>query len=258
MVQKKKSGAVFLILSIGFAVAAAMFTGVVLNSYVKTSNVLVVVQEIEPYQMIERSHVGVLSIPTNAVPDDAVTDIDSVVGKYAKSGLLKDTIIRRGHLVDDMQGSSVSAMLTQTENPNMRAFALPYDAIISIGGMVNKEDRIDLIATLKLSEGDFHGTIAKLIARNVRVLGVTTDSQNLASIIVAVTPEQAEELAFLLEDGKVYACLNPYDSNMEASVTEGLYDTQKFLDRHLQSPTVDLPVFDDEPEENGGLEEEEV
>jgi Flp pilus assembly protein CpaB len=258
VVEKKKrnTGVVFLVCAIGFALVAAVLVGTMLSSYTKTAQVLVAVGDIGQYEKIDSSMVGYVSMPVAAVPSDAVTNLDEVEGKYTQASLLKDTVIRQGHIADEVKGGLLAAKLTYTEEPDMRAFALPYDAVVSVGGNVRKEDRVDLIASLSIAEGQVRESNAKIIARNVRVLDVVNNESGIASIIIAASPELVEELVFLLENGKVYASLNPYDADTDAALTDGFYTVDKFLRRHLTAGLPEAPVQEPVQEEESSEEQD--
>lgn len=264
MVKKRKSGIVFLLVAVACGLVAAVLTGTVLLSYTRTVDVLVVTKDIGPFERLDRSVIGVVSMPAVAVPSDAVLRLEEVDGRYPRFGLARETVIRHSHIAQWVQGGPLSAMLTHTEEPDKRAFAIPFSGIISVGGTIGREDRIDLIASLTIGEGNVKESTSKVIARNVRVLNVVSEGQGVPSIIVVVTPEQAEELVFLLENGKVYGVLNPYDSDVEAAFTHGLYTVYTFMERHRDSPEVriihsasdgneqDLPGSNDTGDEGNG------
>ncbi len=234
--KKRKTGTLFLVGAIIFALAAAFLTAVMIRSYTETKDVVTVVSDVKAFERLEKSVLTLMTIPVAAVPADAITRIEDVQDKFIKTGVLKETILRQGHISDEFGGSSLSAKLTYTEEADMRAFALPYENIITFGGRIEEEDRIDIVASLNIEEGKVRESSAKVIAQNVRVLDVVTGE--LKAIIIAVTPNQAEELVFLLENGKVYASLNPYEADTSAASTEGVYNVDKFMNLHLRQGVI--------------------
>ena len=250
MFKNRRSGIAFLLMAVVCGLAAAIMTGWLLVSYSRTVDVLVVTKDIEPYEQLDGSVIGVVSLPAAAVPSDAVFNLEDVNGKHVRFGLARESVLRSSHLLDGEYGGPLAAVLSSTEEPQARAFALPYGETVAIGGAVRKEDRIDLIASLSVSGI----SMAKIIARNVRVIDVVSGGEGISSIVVTVTPEQAEELAFLLENGKVYAALNPYDADLGAAATQGFYTADAFLSRHQDAPEVPVP---EEPFESEEFESEE-
>ena len=227
-VKRRKSGALFLIGAILFALIAALLTAGLIRSHTETKDVVAVVRDVKAFEKLTSSDLTVMTVPAAAVPDDAVTRVEDVEGQYIEFGLLTQTIVRQGH-IPGVGGSSLSAKLTVSELSQMRAFALPYDNVITLGGKIEPENRIDIVGAIKLEE---EGAATRTIAQNIRVLDVIAGEQ--AAVIIAVEPALAEELVFLLENGKVYASLNPYDADSAAAATRGVYNMDTFINRHVR------------------------
>jgi Flp pilus assembly protein CpaB len=235
MTKRKKSSVIFLVVAVICGVIAALLTGTVLTNYTQVTDVLVVTEDIGQYEPIDSSLVSKVEMPAAAVPSDAVLDVGFFEGKFTRTGLAAGDVLRKAHLADDVPGGgAMAARLTYTEGPDKRALALPNSSVITVGGTVTKGDTIDLIAVLTISEGDVRSSNAKTIGHGVKVLDVISPEQGDGAIIVVVEPKQAEELVFLMENGKVYAVLNPYDVDKNASITDGFYNSDTFIQRHSQ------------------------
>jgi Flp pilus assembly protein CpaB len=234
-VKKRNSGTLFLVGAIVFALAAAYLSAVMIRSYTETKDVVAVVRDVKAFEKLDQSDLALVTVPTASVPADAVTRAEDVAGQYVEIGLLKETILRQGH-ISGVGGSSLAAKLTYSEASLMRAFALPYDNAITFGGKIEEEDRIDIVGAISLEHG---GIAAKIIAQNVRVLDVITGEQ--AAVIIALKPEAVEELVFLLENGKVYASLNPYGADTGAASTPGVYNVDTFMNRHIRQEVIRVP-----------------
>jgi len=256
MAKKRKSNIMFLLVAVVCGLVAAFLVGMMLLSYTRTVDVCIMNQDIGPYERIDSSMISVISMPAAAVSSDAILKVEEVDGKFTKYGLARETVIRQIHIADSdlTKGGPLASVLTNTEDPDKRAFALPLDLVISVGGSIGKEDRIDIIASLNVASGTVTEPTTKIIARNVRVLDVITGGDGFASIVIVVTPEMAEELVYLLENGKVYAVLNPYEPDVKAADTDGFYTAEKFLSRHTGSFEVPDFYYEDE----GDDESEEV
>lgn len=227
-VRRRKSATLFLVGTIVFALTAAFLTATMIRSHTETKEVVAVVRDVKAFEKLTPSDVAVITVPAAAVPGDVVTRVEEVVGQYVDTGLLTQTILRQGH-ISGVGGSSLSAKLTNSELSQMRAFALPYENVVTFGGKIESEDRIDIVGAINLEE---EGAAAKTIAQNVRVLDVVTGEQ--AAVIITVEPALAEELVFLLENGKVYASLNPYEADIAAAATRGVYNMDAFINRHVR------------------------
>ncbi|MCR3923193.1 MAG: SAF domain-containing protein, partial [Firmicutes bacterium] len=124
--KRRKSATLFLIAAIVFALAAAVLTGSMVRSYTETKDVVAVVRDIKAFEKLELSDLGIVTVPAASVPGDAVTRAEDVTGQYVETGLLKQSVLREGH-ISGIAGSRLSAKLTHSELSQMRAFALPYD-----------------------------------------------------------------------------------------------------------------------------------
>jgi Flp pilus assembly protein CpaB len=240
---KRKSSIVFLLVAVLCGLIAAVLSGTLLSSYAQMVDVVAVVGDIGPGEQLSAGAVSKVSLPAAAVPADAVLNIADAEGRFLRFGLVGGSVVRTAHLAEGVQGGQLSAALTYVEEPHMRAFAIPFSGIISVGGAITQNDRVDLIAGIVVDEEP----VARIIARGVRVLSVIPEGQGVPSVILAVSPEQAEELVFVLENGVLYAALNPFGADTDAAITEGFYTISEFAKRHAGGEVVVDPP-EDEPE----------
>ncbi|MFZ5825163.1 MAG: Flp pilus assembly protein CpaB [Bacillota bacterium] len=231
--HRRAGGLVILLLSLAAGLLAAMLAVGYLQGAAETAPVLVASQEIAPFTPLSPALFRVEHWPARAVPDDALTDASALTGRYARGLILQGTALRAGHLAAASGATgSLAARLTETGQPNTRALAIPVDDATGVGGTIQPGDRVDIIAAVRVEREKAPATtLAKVIARAVPVLHRTegTDSGR-TTVVVQVSPEAAEEIAYAQLAGTIYLATAPYGSDL-GPPTEGV-TPDKFLERH--------------------------
>lgn len=179
-------------------------------------------------------------LPADQVDPDAVVDPGLVVGKVAGVEIAAgQQLLKSDFALGSTQGS-VSPNIPK----GLRAVAIKVDQLSGVGTLINAGDRVDVIATFdkrsfaapagRLAAGaapvlvpveeDFSLTTVKVLIQDLLVVGTILpapapadgaaqesaapalgDSQEL--VIVAVTPRQAEAIAFAQAQGSVALAL---------------------------------------------------
>lgn len=223
-----------LLLSIGAGLLAALLAISYLQGASERVRVLVANREIAPFTPLSPALFTVESWPAQAVPADALADELALNGRYARALILEGTVIRSGHLAAASGATgSLAAKLTETGLPGTRALAIPTDNSTGVGGTVQPGDRVDIIAAVKVEREKAPAlTFAKVIARAVPVLHRTEgEDVGRATVVVQVTPQVAEEIAYAQLAGRIYLATNPYRIDEESPPTEGV-TPDRFLERH--------------------------
>jgi Flp pilus assembly protein CpaB len=150
--------------------------------------------------------------PKNQVRDGAITDPSTLRGRIA----VEDIYPGQQLTVSDFAGTSdgIGAKLAGKS----RAIALPFDSARGMIGKVEPGDRVDVFATLfqRAATGAQGKPILKVVAQNALVLdapaetgaGVGTANQT-ANVVLRVNRDQAAELAFAVDNGKLWLILRP-------------------------------------------------
>lgn len=233
-VRHRTSGMVILIISIAAGLLAALLAVGYLQGAAEMATVMVANREIAPFTPLSPSLFRRERWPARAVPADALTDLSALTGRYARALILEGTAIRAGHLATASGGTgSLAARLTETGQPNTRALAIPVDNQTGVGGTVQTGDRVDIIAAVHVErEKGPAVTFAKIIARAVPVLHRTEGEDSAqATVVVQVTPEVAEEIAYAQLAGTIYLATTPYQIDENAPPTVGV-TPDRFLERH--------------------------
>lgn len=233
-VKQRSGGLVILVISIVAGLVAAVLSVSFLRGMAQTTTVLVATQEIQPFTALTPEMYTKQQLPTKAVPADAITDTAMLEGRYARTLVPAGTPLRAALLASASgHASSLAAQLTDSGIPGTRALAIPVDEATGVGGTLEPGDHVDVIAAVKIDRTNAPPvTMSKVIARAVPVLAKTAgDATTKGTIVLQVTPAQAEEIAFSQMAGKVYLATNPYKPDRDAIQTSGV-TPDTFLQRY--------------------------
>lgn len=140
----------------------------------------------------------------------AITDPSTLRGRVA----VEDIYPGQQLTVADFSGTTdgIGAKLSGKQ----RAIALPLDSARGMIGKAEPGDRVDVFASLS-AEGGTERAIVKILAQNVLVLdapeataaGVGAGANQTANVILRVNRDQAVELAYAVDNGRVWVVLRP-------------------------------------------------
>lgn len=111
--------------------------------------VVIAVQELGRGQVIPPNGVALREWPAYAVPISAITSLEDVVGKIARTDIFREQPIQTNMVVENLgdlarTGSDAAAVLPS----GMVAVSLPIDRLTSVGYATQDGDRVDLIISL--------------------------------------------------------------------------------------------------------------
>ncbi len=165
------------------------------------------------------SHVAVRAWPKDGLPQGAVAEPGEVLGRIVRGEIAHDEPILEHRLFSkDLAGApGIMSVLVPS---GKRAMAIGVNEVIGVSGFILPKDRVDVIAT-KTDQPTSKS--AETILQNVEVLAVgkrfeQEGKQNIEvpTVTLAVTPEQAQQLALALQEGKIHVALR---SVMDTQVT---------------------------------------
>lgn len=223
--KQRSGGSLLLVISLIAGLVAAFLTVSVVRGATRLTSVIVANQEIQPYTAITAEMLSVKQLPASAVSADAVTDPAALVGRYTRSLVLPEAVMRTGYLATAAGNSgSVAAKLSETNAPGARAMAIAVDNTTAVGGTLQVGDKVDVIAAVKVErQGAPTVTVSKIIAKAVPVLYTTpADTSAKATVVVQVSPALAEEIAYAQLAGTVYLITNPYQTELTPVQTNGV------------------------------------
>lgn len=223
--KQRSGGSLLLVISLIAGLVAAFLTVSVVRGATRMTSVIVANREIQPYTAITAEMLTVKQLPASAVSADAVTDPAALVGRYTRSLVLPDAVMRTGYLATAAGNSgSVAAKLSEINTPGARAMAIAVDNTTAVGGTLQVGDKVDVIAAVKVERsGAPTTTVSKIIAKAVPVLYTTpADTAAKATVVVQVSPSMAEEIAYAQIAGTVYLITNPYQAEVTPVQTSGV------------------------------------
>lgn len=198
------------------------------------TSVLVAKTDIAKGAIIEAEMVDSAIVPNQYVQPQAVTSLDRIGGMVTVVPIAKGEQITLSKLLSSKQaGASSLAMATPV---GKRAVTISVDNIASLGGMISPGDYVDVIGMLPIPvevQGQKTAQLATVpLFQNVLVLAVgqqlgsmvreatrykKEEKQEASPIItLALTPQEANIIAFVQEQGKIRLILrSPADSQTE-------------------------------------------
>ncbi len=152
-----------------------------------------------------------VEIPTSFVPDGAFEYAQDVVNRVPKERILSGEYIREDRLASRESGVGLNAIIPQGQ----RAVSINVTDGSAVSGFLNPGNYVDVLVTIR---GDDRKEQTVTLLQAVRVLAVDSrlgaDSENSGgrgrykpSVTLAVTPEQAERLAYSNIEGDVVLTL---------------------------------------------------
>lgn len=175
--------------------------------------VVVAADDIEVGARLEDHDVHVITLPQMAVPPGAFVAKSQVLGRGAILPVSKGEFILNSKLAPLNAGAGLPSMIPQ----GMRAVSVRVNDVVSVAGFVQPGTHVDVLATG--SGGNERQTTTVL--ENVLVLAVgksldrnaSADAQTAPVITLAVSPDDAQKLALVSQEGRIQLSLrNPVDT----------------------------------------------
>jgi pilus assembly protein CpaB len=174
--------------------------------------VVVAALEIPFGQKIEAAHLKTIAWPSETLPENTFSDVAEVEGRIANQKIAKGELILEQRIVDEVNGSTLSAILT----PGMRAITVRVNDVIGVGGFLLPGNRVDVLAS-RMDKNRRAAT--RILLEDLKVLAVdqtaSTDTDKpvvVRAVTLEIDPKQAEKLVQATQEGTVQLALrNPLD-----------------------------------------------
>ncbi|MCA9406418.1 MAG: Flp pilus assembly protein CpaB [Candidatus Omnitrophica bacterium] len=160
-----------------------------------------------------------------------------------------------GPAQDDSQKMALSVLTP----PGKRALTIMIDSLSAVGGLINPGDSVDIIAHLKVSEGekdseDKGKSVTTVLFQKIQVLAVNTNFVDIGTakdyaerqttrslnVTLAVTPEEAGLLTFAQTNGKLQMALrSPGEEQTEILEVASWESLSDFV---LEKQGTELPI----------------
>jgi pilus assembly protein CpaB len=196
--------------------------------------VMVAIKDLAKGSTIDKDGVGVSIVPAQHVQPQAASSLDRVAGMVALVPISKGEQITLNKLmsVKEAVGGGTLAMSTPI---GKRAITIAMDSISAVGGMIRPGDYVDVVSMVTVPVTTPEGKQAAQAAvvplfQNTLVLAVGQETAAVAqsegrgkkedkrgdSITLALSPQEANLLAFVQEQGKIRLSLrSPSDAKIE-------------------------------------------
>lgn len=215
-----------------FSVVVALLAGtaawVSVERLTQTADVVVATRDIDPMATLEAQHLKVVRLPVAAVHSTAYRQTKNVLGKRATGPIAGGQQVLQAHVSD-------SGGLRAWASPAGVVMFIPMPLGRWVGGSIKPGDTVDLIFCA--SEQRTGNSAAKLVVSRVPVISQSGGNQRkwdgmsseTTGLTVLLSVEDAEKVAYCLENGTLYACLNPHGNwhtglgaNLQSVMTTGV------------------------------------
>jgi Flp pilus assembly protein CpaB len=209
-------GAFLFIVAFGGALLVGRTSGGTTSGFgsgAKTVDVVVATKDIAASTQITADMVTVQKFSPDQTPPYAFHATDLVVGKYAAIPIHANSAIIDYFIVSD-QGSVQPAKQAFLPIPaGMVAMQIPTGELVGVGGYIQPDDRIDILATANVCPVDANGQPitnkckmeTKTTFTNVHIIRIGpaggTNSRGISSsLTVILTLKQAEDMKFMIDN----------------------------------------------------------
>ena len=192
---------------------------------IPTRAVVVAAADLDIGAEIRRDDVRIIDWPANAMPTDAFSKPEDVVGR----GLIMPIIQNEPFLPMKLASKEAGAGLPPAIPPGLRAVSVRVNEVIGVAGYVLPGTRVDVVATVSPNDTK-ENTTSKVILTNVQVLAAGTKIERdkdkdkpipVTVVTLLVDPEESERLTLASSEGKIQLALrNPLDKG--TTMTRGI------------------------------------
>lgn len=147
--------------------------------------------------------------PVNAVE---VSDRMTLIGTQAVVNIRKDQVLLWEYVESGIGRGGLSSLLQKGE----RAITIPVSNISGLEGMLQPNDRVDILGTFVMPDEGKQKTITRLLMQNVTILAVGSRfghswEKDYPSVTLKVSPQEAELLTFAEQHGQLRLILRGAD-----------------------------------------------
>jgi pilus assembly protein CpaB len=216
-------------LLVSYTVYIRLRTSATSDSNANGVKVVVAAADIQVGAKLEANDVRLVTVPQSAVPPGAFTSLSKVQGRGVILPVSNGDFILPSKLAALNAGAGLPSMIPQ----GMRAVSVRVNDVVSVAGFVQPGTHVDVLATGNQGNGSDRQTTTVL--ENVLVLAVgksldrnpAADAQTAPVITLAVSPDDAQKLALVSQEGRIQLSLrNPLDTKkggIGATRTSALY-----------------------------------
>jgi pilus assembly protein CpaB len=186
---------------------------------IPTRPVVVAASDLDIGTELSKADIRIIDWPANAVPADAFSDPNQVMGRGIVLPIIQNEPILPMKLASKEAGSGLPPAIP----PGLRAVSVRVNEVIGVAGYVLPGTRVDVVATVSPT-GSGNDMTSKVVLTNVQVLAAGTKIERdtdknkpmpVSVVTLLVDPEEAERLTLASTEGKIQLALrNPLDKTM--------------------------------------------
>lgn len=184
--------------------------------------VVVAALPIERGSNLKPAMLKIVNYPKDAVPVGAFQAIDQLASRANVRTAVRSMSANEPILPAKLSGAGGKTNLSGTLTPGMRAVSVRSDDVSGVGGFVLPGDRVDILLTRTIGNGEAATTVTQVLAENSLVLGVDQSSDVEAdkpvvakAVTVEVTPDQAQTISLAHAVGSVSLSLRQISDTAE-------------------------------------------
>ncbi|MGE5246238.1 MAG: Flp pilus assembly protein CpaB [Betaproteobacteria bacterium] len=185
---------------------------------IPTRPVVVAATDLELGTELTRDDIRLINWPANAVPQNAISDPNEVIGRGLVLPVIQNEPILPMKLASKDEGAGLPPAIPQ----GLRAVSVRVNDVIGVAGYVLPGTRVDVVATVNPGDKQSEMT-SKVVLTNVEVLAAGTKIDRdtdknkpmpVSVVTLLVTPDEAERLTLASIEGKIQLALrNPLDKS---------------------------------------------
>ena len=179
---------------------------------VATTAVVVASVPIERGATLKPAMLKVVNYPKEAVPPGSFQKVDLIAGATPRVAMR--SMSANEPVLDVKLSGSGKTNLSGSLTPGMRAVSVKSSEVSGVAGFVLPGDRVDILVTRQVGEGQAATSVTQVLAENSLVLGVNqmndpeTNKPVVAkAVTVEVTPDQAQTLSLAQSIGNITLAL---------------------------------------------------
>ncbi len=193
---------------------------------VEMVEVMIAARELRYGQALTRRDVSIAKFPENAVPKNAITEVDALFpGNLASRTVLRSIDPMEPILTTKLTEPGKHVGITSHLSPGKRAFTISVSQSSAVAGFLRPGDHVDLFWTGRVSDV---GEVTQLIQHRLRLIAVDqsadmdrpTEAVSARSVTVEVTPTQVAALAQAQSSGRLSLALVGWDDDTETGPVE--------------------------------------
>ncbi len=190
--------------------------------------VVVAKQTIPAYAEITEDMVETMEYPQSAVAPNAVLELENAIGCRTLVEISAQELLMSNHL---LKAEDITGGLALLLDDGMRAISVSVDSVTGVSNLLKVGNKVDVIVVLNAPNDGNNAnngnaneeSVAKMLLENIEVVALDTalignsldDDGNpyYTTVTLAVTPQDAVNLALSCHEGTVYLIERPQNDN---------------------------------------------